>query len=424
MLGRGLQGLGQAAGIIPEDPRIAEARKLQEVTTEIQQEGIDPSDPIKFYDTLSRKLADRGLTEQSLQMTVKAADLKMKQLKNSAEIGKLDAERLKALRDKESGVAQVQREITEAVGRGDVNAAMELQKKLDALILPESLESEEGAGTLTVDGKQVPAVRKLIVSKDGKQVLWRGEPFAKGGGVTVQNLPPTTDAGVDALKAGFDYQQKKFSDQLSASESLRPVIQDMANLVKDPKIITGSLPEIRNEALRALDTLGFLSPEKRQTITDNDLFDAYATQVVIPRLQQFGGNDSNEELRAVRNSYANRKMDIAAIRRLITAAQRDIDRASGIDAEYNRGLSEGRNPIGFNFATGKWRNIAGLPNMSYGGQRSTTPSTASTTPPSTTRPAPVTTYDQWRAWATANGHNPDDFNREEVEARLRQRSGQ
>jgi hypothetical protein len=41
MLGRGLQGLGQAAGIIPEDPRIAEARKMMEIKQKITDANID-----------------------------------------------------------------------------------------------------------------------------------------------------------------------------------------------------------------------------------------------------------------------------------------------------------------------------------------------------------------------------------------------
>jgi hypothetical protein len=413
MLGRGLQGLGQAAGIIPEDPRIAEARKLQEVTKEIQQEGIDPSDPIKFYDTLSRKLADRGLTEQSLQMSVKAADLKMKQLKNSAEIGKLDAERVKALRDKESGVAQVQREITEAVGRGDVNAAMELQKKLDALILPESVESEEGAGTLTVDGKQVPAVRKLIVSKDGKQVLWRGQPYARGGGVTV-------NTGKEPEPSPFDIEYQKLDAKRAAditrqAQEAPAKVANLRNLLSASQgAVSGSFPQFQVALVRGLQTLGFADPKLNRMLTDSDFFTQNANEAVLTAIGgSLGAQISNSDREFVAAIVPQLQSSPEARKKMIewleAKAKYAIDTGDAWEKHYSDYIAA--NPknrkqspmLGFRPPEFKF-------NYNSGG--------------ASKKSSSISTYDQWRAWATANGYNPDEFNREEVEARLRQRNGQ
>lgn len=406
---RGLGQLGQAFGVIPEDPRIMEARKLQEVTTEIQQEGVDPSDPIKFYDTLSRKLADRGLTEQSLQMSVKAADLKMKQLKNSAEIGKLDAEREKALRDKESGVAQVQREITEAVGRGDVNAAMELQKKLDILLQPDTVQTTEGAGTITIDGRQVPAVRDSIVAKDGKTVLWRGEPYARGGGVTV-------NTGKEGEPSPFDkaYQEIQAKDAAAITAQARQApakVANLRNLLSANKgAVSGSFPQFQVAFIRGLQTLGLTDPKLNRMLSDSDFFTQNANEAV---LQAIGGslgaqisNTDREFVAAVvpqlQNSPEARKKMISWLE---AKAKYAIDTGSTWEKHYadwlkanpkNRRASpmDGFRPPEFEF------------NYNADGD-------------STEKP-PRITYDQWRAWAIQQGINPDDYTREEVEAKLRE----
>jgi hypothetical protein len=110
-----------------------------------------------------------------------------------------------------------------------------------------------------------------------------------------------------------------------------------------------------------MNTIGAGTPESLAQVSDSDLFDSYAINVILPRMAMLGGNDSNEELKKVSQSYANRKMDLAAIRRLVSAADRDIKRVETINQKYDEGLAQGRTPYTFNWADGSWRPVPGMP---------------------------------------------------------------
>lgn len=365
--GRALNTLGNQFGITREDPALDDAKVMKQVVDDVRSAGVDVNDPAKFYRQVADKLSSAGKTGQAMMLSMKAGEYEFLKQKRAAEVGKLDAERLKALREKESQIATMQREAEAAIREGRLGDAAQLETQIEKLNSSDKslIETEEGAGMTTVEGRQVPQVRKVLIDPKTRQPVWQGTPFVKGTGqtVNVNNIPPSDDVGLKALQATWERQTNEFNKAFDAANQIRQPIEDMQKLIKDPKIIQGSLPEIRLEIVRAMNTLGFGDVDSLNKQNDSDLFDAYARNVILPKMRMLGGSDSNEELRKVEQSYANRKMDIAAIRRLVNASEKDIKRLDRINKAYDDGLAEGRNPIAFNWGNGSWRNIKGLPNM-------------------------------------------------------------
>lgn len=412
-LGANLRELGAEAGIMKRDPRIQESMDLKQVINDVQKEGVNVSDPVNFFRTVAGKMQDRGYTEQAMNLSMKATMTDFMLQKKAAEVKKLDAEATAKLREKESDLATVHRNAREAFYRGNLEEAQSLLQKAEIMTQPDVTKVEVGAGTSKVGNQDVALVKEQLVDKSGK-VVWEGSPKAKSTGVTVNNIPAVADErGYDFLKAFAIKQSGEFNKQFDAANQIRGPITDMVALIKDPKFTTGSMPELRNEVIRGLNTLGLATPEQINAMNNNDLFDAYARNVILPKMRMLGGSDSNEELRKVEQSYANRKMDLPAIRALTMAANRDIIRLDKINSAYNAGMAQGRNPLSFDWSTGSWRYIKGLPEFSTpdrnpnpAGFGATAPVTAAPTPPpevstgQTTAPAPINANNLERARRT------------------------
>lgn len=84
MAGRAIES---ALGI--EDPRVKRAKEMQAIVQEIQgQEGMD--DPATFYQTIAKKLAERGFMNEATAMYSKVADLKNKNLDRDLKLAQIE----------------------------------------------------------------------------------------------------------------------------------------------------------------------------------------------------------------------------------------------------------------------------------------------------------------------------------------------
>jgi hypothetical protein len=63
--GRGLQNLGQQTGVLPQDPRLDEARRLMGIKKEIMDSGIDPQNIDEFYPALISKMVSGGMIDKA-----------------------------------------------------------------------------------------------------------------------------------------------------------------------------------------------------------------------------------------------------------------------------------------------------------------------------------------------------------------------
>jgi len=68
MVGRGIEGALRGGGILPEDPRLAEAKRLMTVKQKIMSSGIDPQDIDNFYPEMIKQLYQGGLIDKALEV--------------------------------------------------------------------------------------------------------------------------------------------------------------------------------------------------------------------------------------------------------------------------------------------------------------------------------------------------------------------
>jgi hypothetical protein len=70
-------------------------------------------------------------------------------------------------------------------------------------------------------------------------------------------------------------------------------------------------------------SLGLLGNKKK--LENTEVFLANIGEIVIPRLQQFGGNDSNEELKYLQKVVAgDQRLEPAAVKRILMSAEKKV----------------------------------------------------------------------------------------------------
>lgn len=65
---RGLEQLGRGFGVIPEDPRIAEARRMEEIKQGLMSSGVDPRNIDEFYPEMISQLQQAGMMDKAFEL--------------------------------------------------------------------------------------------------------------------------------------------------------------------------------------------------------------------------------------------------------------------------------------------------------------------------------------------------------------------
>lgn len=369
------QGISTLLG--GEDPAIKRARRLEEISKEVQQSGIDPNNFEQFYGKLGEKLASAGMVKEAagvadaLQaykdkqytMETKKYDSQTARIKAEAfRNSKLRSETSKAIfgsndkYDPES-LEAYSNSITEAKPDGDLSKLKPLDKEKNEW----KVEGVNGEGRAVWSNKDG---RLGISDPSGRVQPYGGSVIPKGGvNVTtevnsgpgsgiVNGLHPET---VKSMAADLYKGKAKFDEQHSLGQQIAPVMADLEDLVKGDKITTGEIaPEFMNDLRRI--TREYLKIGDEKVISANDMYDAYTRTVVMPKLKAFGGSDSEKELRFAEQSFANRKMPKEAMLKLIAAYKRDLARMDKIGEKYNDVVKSGNDPAlsNFNWSTGNY----------------------------------------------------------------------
>jgi hypothetical protein len=140
---------------------------------------------------------------------------------------------------------------------------------------------------------------------------------AKGtGNVTIGGI--TVDTGAAAKAAGTVVGQGLAN--IENQYSMLTAFNDAVNLV-DQGIYGGAYgPE---QAAATKYSLGLLGNKKK--LENTEVFLANIGEIVIPRLQQFGGNDSNEELKYLQKIVAgDQRLEPAAVKRILASAEKKV----------------------------------------------------------------------------------------------------
>jgi hypothetical protein len=178
---------------------------------------------------------------------------------------------------------------------------------------PDAQKYSEFAKTL-IDAGLIPGTdpfQKRMLEYATKKV----EGAGKGtGNVTIGGI--NVDTGEAAKKAGAIIGTNVAN--IEQQFSLQTAYKDALGLL-DKGIYGGAFgPEKQFVAKYA----GVGSPEK---VVNTEVFMANIGEIVIPRLQQFGGNDSNEELKYLQNVVAgNQRLEPESMKRTLISAEKKV----------------------------------------------------------------------------------------------------
>ena len=175
------------------------------------------------------------------------------------------------------------------------------------------------------------------------------------------NAPGLSKQALDAMGAPFSKGAEAYNKKLDAALDMEGPLNAMRELAtgmsKDGKPVT----KITTSAMPAIDSfvrrwVRDIKGGDDKTLDANDMFESFYVETIMPKLQAFGGNDSEQELKFAAKSMADRKMSPAVILRLISFIEQKTDKIKSIRDKYREGISAGKDPLrdDFSWQDGSW----------------------------------------------------------------------
>jgi hypothetical protein len=316
------QGVGSALG--GQDPQLQLIAGRQRLTSQ-----LDPNDP-DSYMRVAKMAADAG----DQQFAIAIADAGRKAMSEFALIQQRTRERQGA--DPFQQLLRAGKFTPESLAKyqetGNVADLRDIEKVKDDVVVVGNALVSKSTGKPIYEGekpqKYSDFARKLIeagLTPDTEPFQRRMLDYVnqetKGAGQGKGNVylgGISVDTGVAAKAAakvigeGVANIESQFSLQTGISDALKLI---------DNGIYAGAYgPEKGFVAKYSLGTVG--DPKK---LENTEVFMANIGEIVIPRLQQFGGNDSNEELKYLQKVVAgDQRLEPASMRRILASAEKKI----------------------------------------------------------------------------------------------------
>jgi hypothetical protein len=279
------QQMGQALGGVVntlfglpsvQDPRLQQAQLGQQAYQEaLQASGGDASSP-DFFKKLSDSAAKLGVTTLAQQAAVQAAKLEAEQMQGFQRKAAGIASLAQATREKQAGALDQARNVMFELGVKD----------------PATLTKEE--------------IAKLNVARE---VLKLASP---GATINVGDKSADVAAGKIVGEA-----QATIDNKYSAITSLKS-----ARALLDKGIYAGPYAPLAQGAAKY--SGGLIGDRKK--VINTETFLSEIGNTVIPRLQEFGGNDSVEELKYLRDVQGGRiDLEPETLRNILNAAEKKIN---------------------------------------------------------------------------------------------------
>jgi len=294
-LRRGTQTLQQGLfGVEP--PEMAQANAIERAK-QAALPALQSGGQLAYLDALAGEFERMGLTNQAVQARMLADQQRATQAEQQSQI---------ALRQ-----AQAQK------------ATKEQQPKLSERLV--DLETKKATTGLTAqEAAELTALQKVVKLQSPKGVDLSGLASVLGQKATEE----------EAKALGKDLGTIQGKQQ--SVESLRS-----ARSILDQGIFSGSYAEFQSELAKK--TLGTIGNLKR--VENTEVFINEVSSNVIPLLQEFGGNDSNEELRFLQRLVGGDiTLQESSIRRILDNAIRKIERGIERTAAKGQAVREGRMP--------------------------------------------------------------------------------
>lgn len=309
------QGLSSLFGT--QDPAIERATKVYSVLQEVQNElGQDVTDPTKLYPALSAAFSDAGLTDMASKVAIEGYEKIGDWNKQQASIKKDLALAEKALRENDPK----EKAFYKLVESGKVS--------------PASIKAAIDAG---MDFSLLDINDKEKKSAFAQQLIDAGY---KEGSTEFQNkMKEFIDSEISGKKKGTGNVMIGAIglDTGKAGEAAGKVIGEATALIENKYSALDSIKEAKTVLSQGINA-GIYGPTKQfitkatggligspEKVVNTEQFLSYIGNTVIPRLQEFGGNDSVEELKYLQNVMGgNQTLEPESTKRILESAERKI----------------------------------------------------------------------------------------------------
>ncbi len=316
LLGQGLFGVN--------DPQMERARQRQQMT-----QGIDFNDPESLMQA-ARRANEMGDSEAAQGLATQAFNIKAKIASIAKDTAAAGRERQQAVPvdiQKAQRISLLKSVISKAKQEGNEVEIQPLQDELDALTAVPS-GSRSDLGTLLFERDLLDPVKDAGKIKIYNKKI---EKLSSGGG-----LADDIAAGLSPLAAALATERSKKAGGAEGTDVGKDTaaiqgkyaaltsIQDALSLLKQG-IYSGAYGKALEQTAKY--SLGGVGDKQRLINTES--FRAAIGEVVIPRLVEFGGNDSVEELKFLeRVSAGDTQLEQKTIQRILESAYKKI--SSGI----------------------------------------------------------------------------------------------
>lgn len=322
MIYSGAAGLGRAGGGLlgAEDPQLKLIAARQSIMNQLDQ--TNPESMLKGAQTLAQMGDQQGafaLADYARKAESEIAQAKQRMAAANRERQQAVPEKIQ-IADRLSQLNMALDKLNELEASPDRDAAIRNVsrsiKAIEQQLPKDQAEKLSAFGQTLVDAGLQPGTEPFQ-----KRMLEYATEKAKGAGkgtgnVTIGGI--TVDTGTASKEAGKIIGQNVAN--VEQQYSLQTAYKDAITLL-DQGIYGGAIgPEKQFIAKYT----GIGDPKKVQ---NTEVFMANIGEIVIPRLQQFGGNDSNEELKYLQNVVAgNQRLEPESMKRILNSAEKKVQK--------------------------------------------------------------------------------------------------
>jgi hypothetical protein len=320
-IGRGANMLGGAIGgaLGGQDPEFQRITRAQQIASQ-----IDFTDPASIQQGMNA-LGDDIQSKQQL------AQIYRQQQESGALIGQRTAAAAASTASAEASARdKAPKPVVVGNALVDPVSGREIYKGPDA-------QKYSGFAQELIDAGLTPGTepfqKRMLEYVSGK-----AKGVAKGtGNVTIGGI--TVDTGAAARKAGEIVGTNVAN--VEQQYALSTAFTDALNLL-DQGIYGGAYGPEKQFVAKFV---GIGDPKK---VENTEVFMANIGEIVIPRLQQFGGNDSNEELKYLQKVVAgDQRLEPAAMKRILASAEKKVQKnLARLQAQTAAGQTGAALPIG------------------------------------------------------------------------------
>ena len=347
---RGFQGaMGQ------EDSRLEKAKKMEAAKKEISETVQNTGDAVQYYTKVAEVFRKYGLLDEAFNMEKTIEALKDKDealsVKKQSELWRHE-DRLQKLLGTASGMpnfAQFQKVLTTLTGSDPESKADAVQKFIETGSISTAMDAikkrnDPKSKFVGVNKDQVP----VYENPEGMQFTYGSDGKTKvpySGPVFKTSQDPTAAGavkGAELTEGAYFKQVEEFNKKYESFSSQIPAIEAIARVAQKNNYIQGAWPEARKQIARVLALTGFLPKDQQDVLANSETFDRSVVDIVLPKMAALGGNDSNEELKVVMESSANRGWTAAAVHDFLKTFQQEMEIVDKKRKELNAWTSSDR----------------------------------------------------------------------------------